>query len=108
MRGGERSRGADYPILLVEARRFDLNWRVKRGPMCHFPDGTVGQLYLNLVVSYADNCSFSSDTWRHLDFLFWIPLERDWASIQGSSESLLGERMFQRRTLKNSCDLPMA
>jgi hypothetical protein len=70
MRGGERSRGADYPILLVEARRFDLNWRVKRGPMCHFPDRTVGQLYLNLVVSYADNCSFSSDTWRHLDFYF--------------------------------------
>jgi hypothetical protein len=70
IRGRERSRGANYPILLVKARRFDLNWRVKRGAMRHLPDSAVRQLHLNLVVSYTDNCSFGSDTGRHLDFYF--------------------------------------
>ena len=63
-------RGADYPILLVETRRFDLDRRIKRGAMCHLPDSAVGQLHLNLVVSYTDNCSFGSDTGRHLDIYF--------------------------------------
>jgi hypothetical protein len=76
IRGCERSRRADYPILLVEARRFDPNWSVILGEVCHLPDSAVGQLHLNFVVSYTDNCNFGSDTGRHLDFYFGSRL--DW------------------------------